>query len=217
MLTLFEEFYLLTLDDEKGNLVWFARKSFAFLTAGLILAELALVGKLGMGEKVRLVVLDEHPTGDPILDDTLEQIRSAEKLRKPSYWVSQLSADPKKLKQSIGQRLVEKKILIQDEKRFYRQEITPGSELPMPDKYQFKKELRGLVFVNNELDLRNMALLNMIAAANLLTLLFTQDEIETAEKVIQRQLLATAMGNPVMELVEEIVQAVSSVIEDELE
>ena len=217
MLTLFEEFFLLTLDDEKGNLVWFARKSFAFLTAGLILAELALVGKLGMGEKVRLVVLDEHPTGDPILDDTLEQIRSAEKLRKPSYWVSQLSVEPKKLKQSIGQRLVEKKILIQDEKRFYRQEITPGSEPPMPDKFQLKQELRALVFVNNELDLRNMALLNLIAAANLLTLLFTQDEIETAEKVIQRQLLASAMGNPVMELVEEIIQAVSSVIEDELE
>jgi hypothetical protein len=62
-----------------------------------------------------------------------------------------------------------------------------------------------------------MALLTMIAAGKLLTLLFTQDEIETAEKIIRKQLLSCAMGNSVIELVEEIGQAVSSVREDEID
>jgi hypothetical protein len=135
MLTLYEDLYLLTLDEDKGNIVSFARKSFAYPIAGLILAELALSGKLGVGEKLRLVVSEGEPAGDPILDDVLEQIRATEKPRKLTYWVSQVSGDPKKLRQSIGERLVEKKILIQDEKRFFRQEAASGAESTAADKF----------------------------------------------------------------------------------
>jgi golgi phosphoprotein 3 len=79
MLTIYEDLYLLALDEEKGNLFSFARKSFAYPLAGAILAELALSGKLGVGEKLRIVLSDATPIGDPILNDALEQIRVSEK------------------------------------------------------------------------------------------------------------------------------------------
>jgi hypothetical protein len=217
MITLYEELYLLTLDEEKGNIIWFARKSFAYSIVGLVLAELALLKKLGVAEKQRLVAVDPEPTGDPILDDVLKQIHDSEKLHKPAYWVALLSREPKKLRQSIGEQLVEKKVLTQEEKRFYRQEV-PSTDAPEAgDKFQFKYELRSLILSNSEFNPRNLALLKMIAASDLLSLVFTQDEIESAERIINKQLLNAALGDQTMQLVEEIGQAVTSILEEEME
>jgi hypothetical protein len=217
MLTLYEDLYLLALDERRGNLVWFARKPFIFPAIGLILAELALAGKLTVGDKLRLVAAGSEMTGDPILDEVLEEIRSSDKPHKPTYWISQFSGEGKKFRQRIGERLVEKNILIQDEKRFYRKEAEPGSDSIAPEKFQLKLELRAPVLAGGEVDLRKTTLLKMIAAGNLLNLIFTEDEIEIAERFINKQLLTSALGNPVMQLVEEIGQAVSTVGEDEME
>jgi len=217
MLTLYEDLYLLALDEEKGNLFSFARKSFAYPLAGAILAELALLGKLGVGEKLRLVLSDASSTGDPIFDGVLEQIRVSEKARKPSFWVSLLSEDAKKLRQEVAKRLVEKNVLVQDEKRFFRQELISGSESTVPDKFQIKHELRALILSNGENDLHSLVLLEMIASGGLLGLIFTQDELETADQMIHKKFLTAALENPIMQLVEEIGQAVSSVQEDELD
>jgi len=221
MLTLYEVLFLLILDEEKGNLIWFTRKSFAYPLVGLILAELALSGKLGVGEKLRLVANEAEPTGDAILDGAMDQIRNAEKMHKPAYWVSQMSEEPKKLRQSIGEQLVAKHILIQDEKRFFRPDeptdSPPGGESMVPSKFQLKHELRALVLSDGESNLRNIAVLKMMAAGDLLCILFTQDELEAAEQIIHTQLLTAALENPLMQLVEEIGQAVSAVREDEME
>ena len=217
MLTLYEDLYLLALDEEKGNLFSFARKSFAYPLAGAILAELALLGKLGVGEKLRMVLSDASSTGDPIFNGVIEQIRVSEKARKPSYWVSKLSEEPKKLRQNVAERLVEKNVLVQDEKSFFRQELLSGSESTILDKFQRKHEMRALILSNGESNLRNLTLLEMIAAGGLLGLVFTQDELETADQMIHKKFLTAALENPIMLLVEEIGQAVSSVQEDELD
>jgi hypothetical protein len=216
MLTLYEKLFLLVLDEEKGNLISFTRKSFAYSVAGAILAELALAGKLGVGEKLRLVAQDGEGTGDPILDDALEQIRASDKLHKPSYWVSAISAEPKKLRYTIGEQLAGKHVLTQDEKRFFRQEPATESDA-VPSKFQLKHELRSLVLSNGARDLRNIALVKMLAAGGLLYLCFTLDEMDAAEQIIHTQLLTAALENPTMELVEEIGQAVTNVREDEME
>lgn len=217
MFTLYEKLYLLILDEEKGNLIPFTRKTFAYSMAGTILAELVLLGKLGAGEKMRLEAHEGEPVGDPILDSAWQQIREAEKPHKPSYWVGQLSLEPKKLRHSIGEQMVSKNVLTQDEKRYFRSKPAEGGDLPTPSKFQIKNELRTLILTNGERDLRNIALIKMIAAGDLLSLCFTEDEIETAEQVIHSQLLSAALEDSRMELVEEIGQAVSTVLEDEIE
>ena len=49
MLTIYEDLCLIALDEEKVNLFSFAMESIAYPLAGVILAELALSGKLGVG------------------------------------------------------------------------------------------------------------------------------------------------------------------------
>ncbi|MFZ6028896.1 MAG: GOLPH3/VPS74 family protein [Chloroflexota bacterium] len=216
MLTLYEELFLLALDEERGNIFSFARQSLPYSLAGGILAELALAGKLSAGEKLRLVLCESTPLGDPILDGALEQICLAEKNRKPAYWISYLSEDAKKLRHSVGESLVRKNVLIQDEKRFFRQ-VCSAEETPpaAPEKFEMKRRLRALILSNGENDLRNLVLLKMMAAGNLLGLIFTQDELITAAQMIHKKFLAAALGNTVMQVFEEIEHAVCSVREDE--
>ena len=63
MLTLYEELYLLALDEEKGNIFRMVRKSLPYALAGAVLTELALLGKVEAGEKSRLKLLAATPTG----------------------------------------------------------------------------------------------------------------------------------------------------------
>ena len=217
MLTLYEELYLLALDEEKGNIFRIVRKFLPYALAGAILAELALLGKVEAGEKSRLNLLEATPTGDPILDETLEQISTSEKARKLTYWVSRLSEDPKKLRQNAAERLVGRNVLLQEEKRFFRNPAMNGSEISVTEKFQLKYLLRSIILSNGESDSRSLALLNLIVAGDLLGLIFTQDEIENARRMIHKQVMATAMENQIMQFIEEIELAVSSVLENEME
>jgi golgi phosphoprotein 3 len=217
MLTLYEELFTLTLNEEKGNPYPFNRKDLAHPLAGAILAELAFLGKLCITEKLRLVPCDTTVTGDRILDGALEQILAGEKARKASYWVSRLGEEPKKLWQSAGDDLVEKNVLVQEEKRFFRQAPSAEGAPVVLDKFQMKHRLRNSILVTGESDTRSLALLKILLAGDLLGLVFTLDEIETAKMAIHKLFLTAAMEDPILEVVDEIAQAVSAVREDEME
>jgi len=217
MLTLYEEIFTLTLNEEKGNPFPFNRKALAHPLSGAILAELAFLDKLCVTEKLRLVLCEDTQTGDRILDGILEQIQAVEKARKASYWVSRLSEEPKKLWQSVGEDLVEKNVLVQDEKRFLRQPPSSEGAPTTLDKFQMKHRLRASVLSTGESDARSLAVLKILLAGDLLGLVFTLDEIETAKMAIHKLFLAAAMRDPILQVVEEIAQAVSAVREDEIE
>ncbi len=217
MLTLYEELFTLTLNDEKGNPYPFNRKDLAQPLAGAILAELAFLGKLCITEKLRLVPCDTTQTGDRILDGILEQIQSNDKARKASYWISRLGEEPKKLWQSVGEDLVEKNVLAQEEKRFFRQSPATEAAPVLLDKFQMKNRLRASILATGEGDARSLALLKILLASDLLGLIFTLDEIETAKMAIDKLFLTAAMGDPILQMIEEIAQAVSAVKEDEMD
>jgi hypothetical protein len=217
MLTLYEELFTLTLNDEKGNPFPFNRKNLAHPLAGAILAELAFLGKLCITEKLRLAPCDATQTGDRLLDGILDHVQTGDKARKASYWVSRFGEEPKKLWQSMGEELVSKNLLVQEEKRFYRQTPTVDGSSILLDKFQMKHRLRLSILSTGENDARSLALLKILLAGDLLGLVFTLDEIETAKMVIHKLFLAAALQDPILQVVEEIAQAVSAVREDEID
>jgi hypothetical protein len=217
MLTLYEELFTLTLNDEKGNPFPFNRKDLAPPLGGAILAELAFLGKLCITEKLRLAPCNATQTGDRFLDGILDHFQAGDKARKSSYWVSRLGEEPKKLWQSVGEDLAAKNLLVQDEKRFFRE--PPGAESApvLLDKFQMKHRLRLAVLASGENDARSLALLKILMAGDLLGLVFTLDEIETAKMAIDKTFMAAALEDPILQVVEEIAQAVSAVREDEMD
>jgi hypothetical protein len=218
VLSISEELYLLSLDEEKGNILPFVKGTIANGLSGTILAELVLQGKISSNEKHRVEIIDSTPTGDEILDEALQEIQSSEKPRKLSYWVSQLGAKPKKLRERFGERLAAKQILSQEDGRyFWRQPSIEDEQQAALSKFALKQALRAMVLSTETFDQRSMALLNVVSASELLKLIFTQDELPIANRRIHEIVVRAALENPTLQTIEEIEQAVSASIEDDNE
>jgi Golgi phosphoprotein 3 len=217
MLSIFEELFLLALDEERGTITRSAKKTIAYGLSGAILAELALQGKLYANEKHRLELIQDDPVGDEFLDGVLQDIRSSEKPRKLAYWIDQLSERPKKLRDRMGERLAAKGLLYQEDKRFYRQ--PPSSEeaeaaADTPAKFEIKRRLRAMILSTENSDLRSLALLNVAAGSELLNLIFTQDELDLAIRRIHEEEVHSALENPTMQTIEEIEQAIATSLDN---
>jgi hypothetical protein len=76
MLSLPEEIVLLTLDDETGRSIGRQGIAASIALAGAVMMELALAGRVDT-DRHRLEVLDDSPTGDPVLDAGLPLLRGA--------------------------------------------------------------------------------------------------------------------------------------------
>jgi hypothetical protein len=218
MLSIVEELFLLALNEEKGTILSFVKKTLPYALTGAILAELALQGKVCSNDKQRLELLDSAPLGDEILDDALREFQSSEKPRKLSYWVSQFSAKPKKLRERLGESLVTKNVLYEEDRHYFRSLPISDSEMPyVPSKFDLKSPLRAMIFTQAEVDHRSLAMLKILGASEMLNLIFTQDELPIAKRRIHEDVLRAALTNPAMQTVEEIESAVVSSIEDELD
>jgi hypothetical protein len=218
MLAVYEELFLLALDEEKGNIFPFAKKTLAHGLSGGILAELSLLGKACSNEKHRLELMDAALIGDEILDEAIKEIQSSEKPRKLPYWVSQFSARPKKLRERLGERLVAKDLLTQEDRHFFWKQAASDIGQPLAhSKFEIKHPLRTMILAQGESDSHSLALLTVASASDLLNLIFTQDEVQIAKRLIHERVFRAALENPAMQTIEEIEQAVVSSLDDDAE
>ena len=211
MLTLFDELILLAIDEERGLIPRSVNDNLGVGLSGAILAELALQGKVQVGENRRLALVDNTETGDEFLDQFLKQIRSVERPRKITYWVRTLGDRPKKLRRNLGQRLVKAGFLTWEDE--YYMLVVPSPLDPQVNasaKYLIKERLRNIILACQEADLRSLALLNLARASDLLKLIFTVDERKAAERGIHEQFVRVALENSVAQTLEEIGEGVSA-------
>jgi hypothetical protein len=217
MLSVYEELFLLALDEENGNFLPFTRKTIPYGLVGAIFAELALLEKVCSNEKQRLIVNDPTPTGNPILDEVVDEVHASDKHRKLSYWISHFSEKPKKLRFKLGENMAERSLIDQDENRFFwRSAPQEGQEQGVSTKFKRKIPLRSMILGSQEsADPHSLALLNVTSACNLLSLIFTEDELPVARRMIHEKVIQAALKNPIMETIEKIEYAIASSIEDD--
>ena len=118
MLSIYEELYLLAVDEEKGVVIKSANQGFNYALAGAILADMAFQNKTAINAKGRLELVDPGDSGDPILDPLLHKILSTERQRRWVYWISIISAKPKKLRRKIEASLYAKNVILREDDRF---------------------------------------------------------------------------------------------------
>jgi golgi phosphoprotein 3 len=219
MLYTYEELFLLALNEERGVIQPFAKKVLSYGLSGAILADLALLGKISSNEKQRVEILNADPTGDEILDESLKEIKASDKPRQLSYWVTTLGGkSPKKLRQRFGEHLATKQILVQEDGHFYwKQPAVEDDQQLTPSKFDLKETLRAVVLVDGAADICNLALLNVASGSELLDLIFTRDELDIARRNIHEKVLRVALENHPFQTIEEIEQAISTTIEDEVD
>jgi hypothetical protein len=216
MLTLFEECYLLSIHEGKGTIMASKEDDLRFVLGGALLAELALMRKIGLKDNQRLEVLDSTPPEDDILIEALETIKSAEKERKISYWINVFIQKPDKFRKRLAKRLVQAGVVSQEDDRF--QWVIPApnsSDQNASAKYLMKNRIRDLVLASAQAESREIALLSLVKASNLLDLIFVKDERKLADRRIHELVVAEALKNPALQTIEAIAVVVESEVEED--
>jgi golgi phosphoprotein 3 len=202
MLTLYDELFLLSISDAKGEVVGSVASYLPYGLAGAVLAELALLGKV-QAERRRLSVVDSTPAGDELLDESLALIALSDRPRTLTHWISALGA--RKMQKRIAKGLVTKNVLRVERKRILW--VIPYDAHPQQDasaKYWIKGKLRTVVLAGGEADPHTVALLSLLRACHLLDLVFTKDERKAAadkiNELVNGELLGEAVAQTLAEL-----------------
>lgn len=208
MLNLAEELFLLAINEENGRI---ASTYLNYGLAGAMLADLTLLGKIRLGDKRRLVVVDETPTDDPLLNLVFLEILEAKRPAKLLDWVNVLAE--KRFWKRVPESLIAKGILYKEDKRFLW--VIPYVAYPQKDasaKYWIKESLRAIALANQTGDTRRVILLSLCKACQMINLLFTKDERKMASKRINELSRGETFGETVARTLEEIQSAAAAAV-----
>ena len=204
MLGFVEEIVLLQLDDTHGRFIELPASAADVVLAGAALMELALRNQVDT-DLERLFVVDPTPTGDAILDDVLGHLVDSAVGLSTGAAIERISANAEKYQQKALQHLIAKGILREADGRFLW--VFHTRRYPVVDdreQREVKARLRQIVLSDEIPEPRDVALIGLIDACDLLDLLLTPDEIrETAERVEQLAMM-DLIGQAVMHAVAEI-------------
>jgi hypothetical protein len=202
MLKLYEELFLISINDATGQVAGVAASYLPYGLAGALLVELALLGKVQADGK-RLAVLDPTPTGDELLDEALATVAASAKPRKLAHWINALGSG--KLHKRVARGLAARNVLRIEEKRVLW--VIPYEAYPQQDasaKYWVKARLRGMVLGGEPPEPRAVALLSLLRGCRLLGLVFTKDERKAARQKIETLAGADLFGQAVAETLDEV-------------
>ena len=117
MLYFAEEIMLLLLDDRDGSFLPIPQSSLRSALAGAVLMDLALLDRIDTDPRT-LILVDEKPTGDLLLDPTLARVAAARQSHDAHHWVQRAADHADEIRETALDRLVEKGILSREEDRF---------------------------------------------------------------------------------------------------
>ena len=204
MLSFVEEITLLLLDDTQGRFVDLPLSASDVVIAGAALMDLALANRIDT-DLERLSVVDAKPTGDDILDDALTRLAQPAQELTISSAVEGLAAFADGYKDKALKRLVAHKILREQSGRFLW--VFPMRRYPIIDdteQREVKARLRQILLTDEIPDPRDVVLICLIDACNLLGLVLSPDEIKQTTARVEQLSKLDLIGQAVTRAVAEI-------------
>jgi hypothetical protein len=134
---------------------------------GALLLELAMASRIDVVDK-RVIVLSAAPTGEPLVDQALERIGTAEKSRKPGYWVSKFAKDTRP---RVLEKLVADGVLTMEKDRVlgvFPRTRYPAAQGTVPAvETDARERMRTAVLGDGAVEPRTAALCALVAATDL--------------------------------------------------
>lgn len=188
-LGLHERALLLALDDDRGTIHQAAM--YAYAVAGGILAELLLAERIRLeerpGKKKALVeVASATQTGDPVVDEVLEKIRTAKRRAPLDRWVARV-AQTSNLKHRVAQRLAWKGVLRATEDRvllLFRRRIYPELD-PEPERELAASLREAVLGDSDDVDARTAILAAMGWRAGLLRPVLDRKQLKARKQRLE--------------------------------
>ena len=183
-----EELILLMLDESSGYLEMVPGWDFSCVMAGAVIADLALEGRIDT-DLQSLYLLDATPTGDRLLDPTLQEISRSEERPDTQYWVERNTSRSEEIVTLTLQRLVDKGVLEHESGGFWtlsrsvsRSGMYPGAEGTI--RREAKARILNVVLNDDIPDPRDVILVGLMHTCDgFKTLLSEEDYAEKLERI----------------------------------
>lgn len=207
MLSLSEKLLLLGLHDEKGHVVMSASVALPYGLVGALLLELYLAKRIDFVEK-NIQVINEQPTHNALLDETLGVIARSEKLRTTQYWLQKIQSKVDKIQQRLTNQLVEKEVLFEKEHSFmwiinYNRYPTQNNQPEL----DVRNRIKQIVLDDAEPTEAEIALMSLVLACELIGEIFENDDKKVAKERINALSKGQKISKAVSKTVEEIMVA----------
>ena len=195
---------LLLLHDENGRFERVPDWSMGYAMAGGVLMDLALENRIDT-DLERLILLDDTPLGDSLLDPTLAEIAAAADKRDARFWVERTAGRADEIREEALARLVESGILELQEDRFLW--VFRSRRYPIVDgkaEREVKLRIMEVLFSDEIPDPRDVVIICLADACALFKELLSRRELDQAasriEQVRRLDLIGQAMSQAIRDI-----------------
>ncbi len=177
-----EELILLMLDEQSGYLGMVPDWDFSCVMAGAVIADLTLENRID-ADLNSLHLIDDTPTGDPMLDPTLEEISEEEDVFNTQYWIEKNTPRSEDIVEMTLERLSEKGVLEFHSGGFWSlsRSVERGKTYPLADG-TIQKEVRtrilSVIFEDDIPTPRDIILICLMHVCNGFKLLLSVEDYE---------------------------------------
>lgn len=195
---------LLLLHDENGRFERVPDWSLAYALGGGVLMDLALENRIDT-DLDNLILVDDTPLGDSLLDATLADIAAAEDRRDARFWIERTAGRADEIREEALSRLVHSGILEVQEDRFLwvfrsrRYPVVDGSA-----EREVKLRIMEVLFSDEIPDPRDVVIICLADACALFRQLLSKQELERAstriEQVARLDLIGQAMSQAIRDI-----------------
>ncbi|MDF5752988.1 GPP34 family phosphoprotein [Spongiactinospora sp. TRM90649] len=161
---------------------------------GALLAELALSGRLDLGDK-KITAADPAPTGDPELDDALALIAARDRPQKPEWWINRLRPHDRR-KRLLG-RLAERGALTEEKIKILG--LFPATRYPERDP-GMETEIRDRLWstlTGADPDERTAVLIAILRACKLDRKVFPEADKKRVKEIAEGDWAGTAVARTI--------------------
>jgi golgi phosphoprotein 3 len=210
-LTLLEEFLLLALDDQTGQLHPLAPSALDCATAGAVLMDLTLRNRVD-NDLRDMFVTDATPTGDDILDPVL-QVMSMAPILTPhpiAYWLRHLADEASAYREKALRRLEARGIIRRQNKKILW--VFGTRRYPLLDEQEVREvklRILGVVLGNDVPMPHDVMLTGLAEACDLFRYILSEHEAEEASKRIAQVSRIDLIGQAVAKGVTDIGSAIA--------
>lgn len=203
MLRFAEEIILLLLNDGDGRFARVPKWSLDYALAGGVLMDLALENRIDT-DLENMVLIDSAPTGDSLLDPTLEDI-AAGTVRNTSYWLEQTADRADAIREQVLSRLVEQGILEEEDDRFlwvFRSRRYPS--IDGTAEREVKLRIMGVLFSDEIPSPRDVVIICLADACGIFKSLLSNRELDNVapriEQVRRLDLIGQALSRGIHDI-----------------
>ena len=195
---------LLLLHDENGRFERVPAWSLGYALGGGVLMDLALENRIDT-DLDNLILVDDTPLGDSLLDPTLADIAAAEDKRDARFWVERTAGRADEIREEALSRLVHSGILEVQEDRFLW--VFRSRRYPIVDgkaEREVKLRIMEVLFSDEIPDPRDVVIICLADACALFRQLLSKQELERASKRIEQVTRLDLIGQAMSQAIRDI-------------